>query len=292
MPSQANGIGAVVNAQNVLRNGIARDAVETVATGDEIAGERLVDAVVLEVNDRRVRIDTLERVSFRLEQNLAAGREPHGDHVLDAFLLAVDRHPPAGERIHVDAAQFAVEARIDAVVDEALALHAGAEARRIDEIDRRLFEKTRAHAMLDIMAALRFEDDQFDAGEMQEVREQQSRRPRADDPDLRAHFFLRHSAVDAVLPRSTTLIVTITASALATIFENPLGLGAQRRVSAYERGASEDHTNSPTRLRVSLPVSICRSSRAIAGVQSGQPRTCSQVSNVLTRCFSTGFSLP
>ena len=76
---------------------------------------------------------------------------------------------------------------IDPVVEHAFALHALADAGVDQEVGRPLLEQAGADAALDIVAAAVLQDDGFDAGEVQEMRQHQPGRARADDADLRAH---------------------------------------------------------------------------------------------------------
>jgi hypothetical protein len=77
-----------------------------------------------------------------------------------------------------------VEAQVDAVVDQALARQSIAETGFDEQIDRALLEDTRADPMLDVLPAASFNNDRFDPLEVQEMRQQQSGGPGADDPDL------------------------------------------------------------------------------------------------------------
>src|SRR5947199_6098163 len=78
------------------------------------------------------------------------------------------------------------EAQLDAVMKRALPQHPLAHAGFDQQIDRVLLEHAGAQRRFDVGAAARFEHDRFDAGKMQEMREQQSGGPRADDGDLRS----------------------------------------------------------------------------------------------------------
>ena len=89
-----------------------------------------------------------------------------------------------GER-HVVA--LAVELQVDAVVDDALAVHALADARVAQELDRALLEHARADAVLDVFAAAVLEDDALDPRDLEQPREREPGRAGADDPDLRPH---------------------------------------------------------------------------------------------------------
>jgi len=80
------------------------------------------------------------------------------------------------------------EAQFDAVVDQALALQPLAHAGLHEQIHRALLEDAGAHAMLDVVAAPRFDDHRLDALPVQQVGKQQSRGTRTDDADLRTHL--------------------------------------------------------------------------------------------------------
>ena len=82
---------------------------------------------------------------------------------------------------------FAVERKIDAVMEQRLALHARADAGRDQQIDHPLLDQSGTNARFAIVAAARLDDDAFDAGEVQEMRQHQPRWARAHDPDLRPH---------------------------------------------------------------------------------------------------------
>ena len=83
--------------------------------------------------------------------------------------------------------QRATKAEVNAVVRHALALHTLADPGLDQKITRPLLDEAGADAVLDVIAAAVFENDGFDAREMQEVREHQSGGPCPDDADLRAH---------------------------------------------------------------------------------------------------------
>src|SRR2546423_12528535 len=51
-----------------------------------------------------------------------------------------------------------------------------------------LLENAGAHALLDVVARARFKHNRFDAFKTQQMRQQESRRTRSDDPHLRSHF--------------------------------------------------------------------------------------------------------
>src|ERR687892_339646 len=100
----AERIFAIKQAQD-LRDARAGNAVKAVAAGDEIAFELLRRAVLLEMNLRLFALDIGERNVTRLEQDRRAVLQPARDHVLDYFLLAIDRDPAADELAEIEMMQ-------------------------------------------------------------------------------------------------------------------------------------------------------------------------------------------
>ena len=89
--------------------------------------------------------------------------------------------------MHVD--QLAVaEADVDRLVDHAFAPQPLVEAQFVHQVDGALLQHAGAHAVLDVGAAARFEHDAVDAFAIEQMREEQAGRPRADDGDLCVHF--------------------------------------------------------------------------------------------------------
>jgi hypothetical protein len=121
-----------------------------------------------------------------LEEELAAGRLAGGVEVLGDFGLAVDRHAAAGQGHEVDAPAATVNAEHDAVVDQALPVQALTDSSLVEQIHRPLLQDTGPDAAFDVRAAAALEDDALDAGQVQDLGEQQPRRAGAHDPDLRS----------------------------------------------------------------------------------------------------------
>ena len=126
-----------------------------------------------------------------LEEDLLARVEARLDEVLDDLVLRVDRdRTPAGEPAEIDAMAAPAEAQLDAVMDEAFALEPLAHARLDQEVDGSLLEEARADALLHVLAAVEFEHGRADALQVQQVRQQQPRRPGPDDCNLDSCFGL------------------------------------------------------------------------------------------------------
>src|SRR5262249_58859454 len=91
---------------------------------------------------------------------------------------------PAGQCGEIDAVAAPAEAQLDAAVYQPLAPHAIAHAALGEQVYRALLQHAGAHAALAILAAAELQHDGLDAEEMQQMREQQPGRSRADDADL------------------------------------------------------------------------------------------------------------
>ena len=145
-------------------------------------------AVVREPNARPVRVELVDRHVADLEEQRQAARDPRGDEVLDHLRLSVDDdRAPVGQLGQRDVMALAVELEIDPVVDDSLAIHPLSDAGVPEQLDRALLEHACADAVLDVLAAAGLEDDALDAGDLEQPRERQPGRPRADDSDLRPH---------------------------------------------------------------------------------------------------------
>ena len=79
----------------------------------------------------------------------------------------------------------AVEAQLDAVVDQPLGLDPVRQAGRAEDIDDALLENARPHARDHVFLGAILEHDRLDALLVEQVREQQAGRSGADDADLR-----------------------------------------------------------------------------------------------------------
>jgi hypothetical protein len=81
----------------------------------------------------------------------------------------------------------AVEPDIETRIEHAFFVQPFAGAEIVHQIDGALLQHAGADAALDVIAAVRFQHDTVDAGALQQQRQEQPGRTRADDSDLRAH---------------------------------------------------------------------------------------------------------
>ena len=162
IPSQANGYSRV-KMHSALGDGLAAHAVEAVAAGDGVAAQLVVGAVVPEADAGRVGVDVVHADVVDLEQQLGARRQPRLDEVADHLLLAVDGdRGTAGQLRQRDPVPDAVEAQLEPLVHEPLAVQALAQPGGPQQVDGALLEHPGAHALLDVGAAARLEHDGLD----------------------------------------------------------------------------------------------------------------------------------
>src|SRR5262249_12651037 len=124
---------------------------------------------------------------FGLENQLARRGDARRDQVFDNLGLAVNGDRLAGQVDEIEAMAPAVNAQLHAPVQQSFALHAAADLGGLKQLDRTLLGHAGADARLAIGAVVALEDDRVDAVERQQLREQQPRRPCADDANLGAH---------------------------------------------------------------------------------------------------------
>ena len=121
------------------------------------------------------------------EAHLHAAGEGAGDQVLEHLVLAVDRHPAAGQLGDRDAGGVTGAAQVDAVVREPLPGQPPAAAQLVHEVDRVLLQQPGAVARLDVLAGAVLQDHALDPRPLERQSQGQAGRPRADDRDLRPH---------------------------------------------------------------------------------------------------------
>jgi hypothetical protein len=94
---------------------------------------------------------------FDFEENLAIAFQARADQVLDDFVLAIHRNGAAGEIFEVNAVASASEADLDAVVDQAFALHALADPHLVQQFHGAPFEDAGSNSLFAMLAAAVFE---------------------------------------------------------------------------------------------------------------------------------------
>ena len=119
-----------------------------------------------------------------------------------------------GQLVEREPVPLAVELELDAGVDEPFAAHALADARVGEEVGDALLEHAGADPRLDVLAAAVLDHDGVDPVEVEQLGEDQARRPGPDDRDLRLHS--RSTVNDAVVAALTSSSVAPSRSSTST----------------------------------------------------------------------------
>ncbi len=89
--------------------------------------------------------------------------------------------------------RLALESQLDTVMDEPFASQAIANTGCDEQIDGALLEHAGTHALFDVLTAAPLDDNRLDAFEVEQVRQHQSRRAGADNPDLCPHSAISYT---------------------------------------------------------------------------------------------------
>lgn len=182
----AEGIVALEFLEYPGGNGRARDAVESIASGDDVALKRVGPARLGPGDVWPVGGDVVWNDLFGVEDDLAVPRQAGRDQVAHHELLTVDHDVPAGEGLEVDPVIAAIEAQQNAVMTDAVLLHAGSDTDLGEQGFRGVFEEAGADAGFDVFAGVALKHDGVDAAQIQQMREEKAGRAGTDDGDLGA----------------------------------------------------------------------------------------------------------
>ena len=186
-PEPRKRIDALVKAQHRRRHGWPADPVEPVAAGDEITGNGVVVAVVPVADGRLRRVDVVHADVLRHKRQRTAVALARGNQIPDDLALPVHRdRAAAGEPRQIDVVPHAAKRQVDAVVPQPLARQAIADAHRVHQVHRALFEHPGTDPFDDVLAIVPLDDGRVDAGLVQQLPQHQARGTCADDADLSA----------------------------------------------------------------------------------------------------------
>jgi hypothetical protein len=164
--------------------------VKSVAPGNVVAVDLLRPTFVPEADLRFLRLQVMHRDVIDLEQQRSSVSQAAGDQILHDLLLAVDGHPFVHQGLEIDAMEVAVDADVDPPMQHALALQALAYSYISKQVGSPMLDQSRADSVLDIIAAAIFDDDRFNALQMQQSCQHQTGRPCSDNSNLSAHDWL------------------------------------------------------------------------------------------------------
>jgi hypothetical protein len=158
-----------------------------VAAGDEIAADLLLALIDGEATAGPFRGQVPQADVGDPEEDGLALVDARLDQVADHLLLPIGDDGPAGEIGGRDPVAAAVETDLDALIDQALAPHPPAEAEVVQEGHGPVLEDAGPHPAHAIRPRAVLEDHRLDARMVEQVGEDEPRRPGSDDGDLGLH---------------------------------------------------------------------------------------------------------
>ena len=192
------------------RHRFAADTMETV-TGRNIITCKLNRVAILDIaNTRPIAFDVVQTDIFCLKNNLTAMGKARGNQVLGHFGLAINHHArPAGKLFHVHMGALAVQADVNAAVDDAFFFHPRINANPFHQANRPHLQNARTNAAFDIVAAFALKDHRRNALHMQQMRQQQPGRagPDNDDRNMHGDFLTRSLFFCSCLNGTRTILL-------------------------------------------------------------------------------------
>ena len=160
----AERIDALVDFQQISRNGLARDAVKAITAGNEIAVHLMRLAVLLIGQARLVGFDVMNGDIVAIKTQIAACGDTRIDQVFGDFRLAIDDNMlVARELFKIDLEALVFNRNIAALMHHAFARATLADTGFIQEINCALLQHARANTPLDIGAVFALQNDAGDS---------------------------------------------------------------------------------------------------------------------------------
>ena len=174
---------------------------ETVATGDVVAVDPFVDAIVSKRDAGRIRCDVVHRHVLGGEEQGCAVVVGGFVKVLLKLCLAVGHHLPSGKSLHLHRQHvLTAPGQIDQVVSGAVGIHSVADPGSTNHLNGAPFENAGADSCQDVVAGLALENHMIDLGVVEDLGEQRSRWSGSDDHDVGAHLCSSGAALRGECP--------------------------------------------------------------------------------------------
>ena len=137
---------------------------ESVAASDDVDLQLVLRSVVAESNARMAGLEVQQRSCLRLEHDLSTSLQSRRDQILDHLLLAVDHdRATVGQLGERDPMTLTFKAQLEAMMNQAVAIHPRGDAHLAQQVNSALLEDTGAHARFDVCPRAVFEYDRGDA---------------------------------------------------------------------------------------------------------------------------------
>jgi hypothetical protein len=142
---------------------------KSVASADELTLERVFVSLPSKPHARRVALVVMYRDAVNFEVQRLAGRLASGYQVFHNLLLAVDHDPVTRQLLQIEPVAAAREVQVETSMRQALPHHAGADASLVQDVHALVLEYTSPDTVFDVVPALRFQHNAFNAVLMQQM---------------------------------------------------------------------------------------------------------------------------
>jgi len=184
----AERVHPLIEFEHVLGNAFAADAVKTVAAGDEIALDLLLNTAAAVAHAGAAMLDLVQAHIRGLIQRLSAGGQASIHEIARDLGLAVDDHALADQGLKVDAVPLTAEGNLDTVVGQAVPVHAVTHAGLIKKLGSALFNHSGPDPAQYIVGTALLKYDVRYAVLAQQLPQQQAGGSGADNGDLSTHY--------------------------------------------------------------------------------------------------------
>src|SRR4029077_5277574 len=186
-PEPTEGVVALEAAEHSRGDRPAADAVEAVASGEDLALELPRPSVVDEADTRPIGRQVVPSDVAGLEEEWQPALDTRTDQILDDLRLAVNHDRASRELAERQAMTLALEREVDPVVHDPLTFEPDADADLAEQVGVPLLDHTGADPLLAVLAAARLDDDRLDPLGREDPGQGQPSRAGADDADLGLH---------------------------------------------------------------------------------------------------------
>ncbi|MDB5680359.1 MAG: hypothetical protein JWO16_164, partial [Sphingomonas bacterium] len=154
---------------------------KTIAAGDEVGIDALLDTVLGIAQPRCVALQTVERHAACFEDDVQPARRRCVDQVADDLGLTIDGDMLARELGDLDPDQALAIGKIEAFFQQPVGVEPRIYAELAQKVGCDRFQNARAITAFDLVSRLALNVDAFDPCGAQEMAEHEARRPAADD---------------------------------------------------------------------------------------------------------------
>jgi hypothetical protein len=172
-PEPTEGVVALEASEHSRGDRPAADAVEAVASGEDVALELPRPPIVDEADTRPIGRQVVHPDVAGLKEEWQPARDARTDQILDDLRLAVNHDRASRQLAEPQAVTLDLELELDPAVREPLAFDRDADAELGEEVGVALLDHTGADPLLAVLAAARLDDDRLDPLGLEDPRQGQ-----------------------------------------------------------------------------------------------------------------------